>query len=142
MNDKEKELAVQIFDHFFKKAGISSIKIFYCHKDSFILDICDAKSNWHTVYDKDSHNFMQFSVPKGQCSVVHFSVPKDQYDSVSSYHAMVMKLGDVPKEIKEAIVNGCINRNALSVIFSWQFKTLLPGARSLEELAIKMELEK
>ena len=143
MNKQDNVLAIKIFNHFFKKAKITKIRIYSREtekaiawygnlpKGTFGLDIYDTNKCWHSLVDDnlDLSNFKSLA----RCAVL-----------VNDLHKRTISLDKMPDSLKIAVINSCIASNA-SVFSYGGSKTssscLIPAAKSLEELAIKMELE-
>lgn len=147
MDNKDKKLAIKIFDHFFKKAGVICIKVFegvytqlkFPDKMTFSLDVC--------VYIRNSgfYDVRAVRINAINRDFMTFYAPASYADLVRTCHFKTFKLTDMPNVLKEAVVNSCIMQNIACVIYNNGYHdniTLIPKASSLEELAIKMELER
>lgn len=125
MNEQEKELAVKIFDHFFKKAMVDTISIPWISTETKLI--------WFSVH-----------IQRMECS--SFFVTNDivldiEKDILIDYIDKKFLLKDFPKDLKTRIVHACVSSDQQLVIPLFETIVLIPEARSLEELAIKMELE-
>ena len=125
MNIEDKDLAIKVFDHFFKKADIISIEICFYNNYDLCVNVRIAKfydsyllTNFLTCNDNDV------------CKLKIFN--KNRF-----------LLPEIPKELKINLIEHCIsNEVSLFIPFSYiEAITIIPKVSSLEELAIKMELE-
>ena len=125
MNEQEKELAVQIFDYFFKKAGVNSIIIFSITKTlQFKLRL--NRYSWYlftkgiTCRHEDHNIFMKYAS-----------------------NNTIFSLENFPRDFKSSIVLNLVSSAQQLVIpfYTMMAIVVIPKARSLEELDIKMELE-
>ena len=142
MDQKDISLAVKIFNHFFKKAKITKIKIYSRNivyenfpEGAFGLDIYYGTYNkcWHSLID-DNLDLFNFIAPAKYAYLVNI------------YHFKSISLDEMPNSLKEAVINGCIASRKGIMIYDYniklpQYKDFIPKASSLEELAIKTELE-
>lgn len=130
MDNKYKELAVKIFNHFFKKAGISELEYFVTFDDKIAFFV-------HV------ENIEQKIFPTSMTSFFR----SDSIDSSKEISNWI-PLDTFPDDIKAATIFACLaSKKPLILYFTGAtLKSrdiiLIPEARSLEELAIKMELEK
>ena len=123
MNEQEKELAVKIFDHFFKKALVDTIRIPWIPIKSELI--------WFSIrLKKHSCFFMTNEI-----------VLNIEKDILINYIDKKFLLKDFPRDLKAKVVHACVSSAQRLVVGPFEIATLIPEARSLEELAIKMELE-
>ena len=118
---------IKIFDYFSKKAKITSYNMFRRNRDSKLFGV-NIISNRKEMCVEHSNHF-----------VVDFKCKNDIDFYFYSFCAELF-----PDEFKEAIIDTCIELNEALIVTSYTnlySMVFIPQASSLEELAIKMELE-
>lgn len=137
-DENDIDLAVKIFDHFFKKAGICriTVKKLLVQGKGFHL--------YFMVSMSGSSKPNAFAI----CDTLTNSFFIDDYHMFDIYINKEFQLERFPKEIKAKAIFTCISSICplVMTIFGGplvKFKEyiVIPKARSLEELVIQMELE-
>ena len=126
MKAKDKKLAIKVFNHFFKKANITSLEICFYKYYEWYVDVKTAMyGNIHLFTNNLMYN-------------------DDDVCKLKMFNKSRFLLSKIPKELKVNLIEHCISNDAsLFIPFSIleNIITIIPQASSLEELAIKMELE-
>lgn len=149
MNAKDKELAVKIFDHFI----LSKHEIFYwriypkfaidSYNDYFSLDCCIQTADGSDI----DECFLKFSNNGSVGFVASFIMPTNKEEAIMSvYRHEGYPFSNIPDDLKANVIEECLKRNktlyASSINDNLNINIMLiPAAKSLEELMIKVELE-
>ena len=133
----------KLFDYFFKKAGICQLTLFARCISSYSLQIKMPNDNnafgldaWH-----DGNVYRSILSNDGFCADYFVSLPVHR-KFLENNHLKNFTLAKFPKFLKVAVINSCIfNGSCTKIIYHGRFEDIIPPAKSLEELAIKAELE-
>ena len=131
MNIEDKDLAIKVFDHFFKKANITSIEICFYKDHEFCIRV---KTKY--IYVKNIIYYNMFLLTNDLiCN-------SDDVCKFKRFSKNVFLLPKIPKEFKINLIEYCIsNEVPLFIPFIDFKKIIIPKMFSLEELAIQADLE-
>ena len=151
MNKQDKELAVKIFDYFIS----SKLKILYWNIYSkFVIDGFDYCFSIDCCIQMPNDSiaaicYLKFGNSLSAASFTmenNYMSTKNMLISVHRQEALSSPFPNIPDNIKAIVIEECLERNealyASSINNNLNINIMLiPAARSLEELMIKMELE-
>lgn len=149
MDIEDKDLAVKIFDYFFKKAGVIKVEVINRNQDGYGLFKFSKTAFGLSagIYIKNPAFYVIRGVKfNTNQNFMTFNASDSCIDLIHACNLKTFKLAKMPNKLKEAVVESCIKQKmgCGCVTYNKNYReniTLIPQASSLEELAIKMELE-
>ena len=158
METFNQELTIKVFDHFFlEKHKVKGFVIFSREidhwfidnfKNAFGVDVIievDNRSDLLNNRFKDYKGYSLFEIFDDNSTVVSsfhlIEQDPDQAKFIIQNHLKELAPDQFPDFLKAVIVKSSLNGRTLTGVRFLDYEGIIPKAKSLEELAIKMELE-
>lgn len=145
MNKQDKELAIKIFDFYFSKCKASKMFVFPRTSDNhhFGLNCTIGKLECFLRFNNTKYHAATFKSRRNTKKLK--GLRNDQFYGAEI--ELTSSMSCWPEFLKISVIEECLSKNedlvATNVTVKNSFDVIvIPAAKSLEELAIKMELEK